>query len=298
MNQKITEQSNPKSLHLDEMSTIDILQLMNEEDQRLTTIIGQHLHEIERVIALTTKVYQNGGKVIYIGAGTSGRLGVLDAAELIPTFNADPNRYFGLIAGGFEAMTRAIEGAEDLKTQGAQDLKNVNLTSQDVVIGIAASGSTPYVLGALTYAQNIQCHTVALSCNHNTPISKHADIPIEIAVGPEIVTGSTRLKAGSVQKMILNMISTITMVRVGKVYNNLMIDVQATNDKLIDRALHMIQMITGLDTLESKALYEAAHHQVKTAIVMHFKEMRFDDAEHCLKLHHGVVKDVLKSKNL
>lgn len=292
-----TETRHHQSEHLDDMSSLEILQLMNTEDQTLPALIASQLASLEKVIGLTTHAYRHGAKVIYIGAGTSGRLGILDAAELVPTFNADPKRYFGLIAGGSKAMTQAIEGAEDNTEQGKLDLQQVQLTSNDVVIGIAASGRTPYVIGALSYAQNIGCQTVAISCNTHSKISAHADIPIEIPVGPEILTGSTRLKAGTAQKMVLNMISTVTMIRVGKVYDNLMIDVQATNEKLIQRAIGIIQTITQLDVHESLKLYEAAQRQIKPAIVMHFKALPYREAQQLLQRHHGNVKDILKKNN-
>lgn len=288
-----TETRHRQSSHLDEMTTQEILQLMNQEDQHIPNVITTQFNAIQRVIDLTSEVYLNGGKVIYIGAGTSGRLGVLDAAELVPTFNADPHRYFGLIAGGPEAMTQAIEGVEDQQQQGAIDLSSVELTSQDIVIGIAASGRTPYVVGALLYAQSIGASTVALSCNTHSIISQYATIAIEVPVGPEILTGSTRLKAGTAQKMILNMISTATMIRIGKVYDNLMIDVQATNDKLIARSIHIIQTITQLDEHESKKLYHHAHQNIKAAIIMHFNSVSYSEAQQLLAMHHGNVKSVI-----
>lgn len=295
MKQNTTETRNTKSAHLDEMTTQQILQLMHQEDQNIPDVIATQFNTIQQVIETAARVYLNGGKIIYIGAGTSGRLGVLDAAELVPTFNADPKRYFGLIAGGSKALTQAIEGAEDHRQQGADDLASVGLTAQDLVIGIAASGRTPYVIGALAYAQSLGAQTAALSCNTQALISQYADYAIEVPVGPEILTGSTRLKAGTAQKMVLNMISTATMIRIGKVYDNLMIDVQATNEKLVSRAIGIIQTITHLDEQESTKLYRQAHQNIKAAIVMHFKSVSYSEAQQLLSSHHGNVKSVINA---
>lgn len=295
MKQNTTETRNTKSAHLDEMTTQQILQLMRQEDQSIPDVIATQFNTIQQVIETAASVYLNGGKIIYIGAGTSGRLGVLDAAELVPTFNADPKRYFGLIAGGPKALTQAIEGAEDHRQQGADDLASVGLTAQDLVIGIAASGRTPYVVGALAYAQSLGAQTAALSCNAQALLSQYAHYAIEVPVGPEILTGSTRLKAGTAQKMVLNMISTATMIRIGKVYDNLMIDVQATNEKLVSRAIGIIQTITHLDEQESTKLYHQAHQNIKAAIVMHFKSVSYSEAQQLLSNHHGNVKSVINA---
>ncbi|UXS68372.1 N-acetylmuramic acid 6-phosphate etherase [Staphylococcus chromogenes] len=295
MKQNTTETRNTKSAHLDEMTTQQILQLMHQEDQNIPDVIATQFNTIQQVIETAARVYFNGGKIIYIGAGTSGRLGVLDAAELVPTFNADPKRYFGLIAGGSKALTQAIEGAEDHRQQGADDLASVGLNAQDLVIGIAASGRTPYVIGALAYAQSLGAQTAALSCNAQALISQYADYAIEVPVGPEILTGSTRLKAGTAQKMVLNMISTATMIRIGKVYDNLMIDVQATNEKLVSRAIGIIQTITHLDEQESTKLYHQSHQNIKAAIVMHFKSVSYSEAQQLLSSHHGNVKSVINA---
>ena len=295
MKQNTTETRNTKSAHLDEMTTQQILQLMRQEDQSIPDVIATQFNTIQQVIETAASVYLNGGKIIYIGAGTSGRLGVLDAAELVPTFNADPKRYFGLIAGGAKALTQAIEGAEDHRQQGADDLASVGLTAQDLVIGIAASGRTPYVVGALAYAQSLGAQTAALSCNAQALISQYAHFAIEVPVGPEILTGSTRLKAGTAQKMVLNMISTATMIRIGKVYDNLMIDVHTTNEKLVSRAIGIIQTITHLDEQESTKLYHQAHQNIKAAIVMHFKSVSYSEAQQLLSNHHGNVKSVINA---
>lgn len=295
MKRILTETRHQQSEKLDEMSTVEILKLMNQEDAQISKVIETQLDKIRAVIDLTTQAYRKGHKVIYIGAGTSGRLGVLDAAELVPTFNADPQRYLGLIAGGHKAMTQAVEGAEDSGNQGQADLKALPLTSDDVVIGIAASGRTPYVIGALDYAQSIGCRTVALSCNSPAQMSQSAHIAIEVPVGPEVLTGSTRLKAGTAQKLILNMISTATMIKVGKVYGNLMVDVQATNQKLVQRSIGIIQTITELDEDASLRLYEQAGQNIKVAILMHLKNEPKTNAEALLEKHKGIVKDALNA---
>src|SRR5699024_6152731 len=229
-----TEQRNNNTMNLDTLSTIDALKLMNEEDQGVATSVRKVLPQIEKVVESAKQSFRQGGHLIYVGAGTSGRLGVLDAAECVPTFSADPTMVQGLIAGGMPAMTVAVEGAEDSLTLGAEDLKNIQLTDKDTVLGIAASGRTPYVIGALDYAKKIGAATATLACNKGAEISKHAEINIEVPVGPEVLTGSTRLKAGTAQKLVLNMISTVSMVGIGKVYQNLMVDIKPTNDKLVE----------------------------------------------------------------
>src|SRR5699024_1825989 len=255
MNNLITESRNESTMHLDEMSIQQALETMNQEDQNVPQQIKQILPDLTKVIEVTTKQFKKGGRIIYIGAGTSGRLGVLDAAECVPTFNTSSDEFIGLIAGGERAMTVAVEGAEDSESLAKDDLKHIHLTNKDVVIGVAASGTTPYVKGGLKYATELGAHTVAISCNVDTEISKLAEFPVEVNVGPEVLTGSTRLKSGTAQKLILNMISTITMVGVGKVYGNLMVDVKATNHKLVDRSVRIIQDICDISYEQSQKLY-------------------------------------------
>ncbi len=226
MNHLTTETRNIQTMHLDEMNLSDALKTMNQEDQLVPKAIEPVIPNLTKVIESAIQRFNNGGRIIYIGAGTSGRLGVLDAAECVPTFNVSPNDIIGIIAGGQKAMTVAIEGAEDDAEQGAQDLKNIHLQSKDIVVGISASGRTPYVKGALVYANKMNAETVALSCNVHSDISKNSNHVLEINVGPEVLTGSTRLKSGTAQKLVLNMISTMTMIGVGKVYDNLMVDLR------------------------------------------------------------------------
>lgn len=265
-----TEQRNPRSMHVDTMSTRDILTLINTEDQTVPAAIGESavLDAIARVVEAVNETIANGGRVFYAGAGTSGRLGVLDAAETVPTFGVRPTLFVSLIAGGERAMVNAVEGAEDDAELGQQDLIAHEFSAGDFLLGIAASGRTPYVIGALDYARSIGARTGSLSCNPAAEISMHAELPIEVVVGPEVVTGSTRMKAGTAQKLVLNMISTTSMIHAGKVYENLMVDVLPTNRKLVDRAKRIIQAATDVSDGVAAEYYERAHHRPKLAIVM------------------------------
>lgn len=288
-----TEQRNPKSLRLDEMSISQACELMNQEDQTVAFAVEKELSDIKQVIEKVIFSFNNGGRLIYMGAGTSGRLGVLDAAECVPTFGVDPSMVVGLIAGGEKAMTLAVEGAEDSKELGGKDLKNLALTKNDLVIGIAASGRTPYVIGGLDYATTIGATTATISCNKNAEISKHAQFPIEVDCGPEFLTGSTRLKSGTAQKLILNMISTISMIGIGKVYNNLMVDVKPTNEKLVERSKRIIMQATEVDYDTAAKYFEAAEQDVKLAIVMILTNSSKTEAAAKLKDANGFVKKTL-----
>ncbi len=263
-----TEERNKKTIDLDTLSPKEILAVMNEEDATVPTAIKNVLPQIELIVSGVISSFQNGGRLIYLGAGTSGRLGVLDAAECVPTFGVAKEQVVGLIAGGEKAFVAAIEGAEDSKTLGENDLKQIKLAANDFVIGIAASGRTPYVICALDYAKSVGAKTGAISCNANAEISAHADIAVEIVTGAEILTGSTRLKAGTAQKLVLNMISTASMVGIGKVYKNLMVDVLPTNKKLEERSKRIIMEATEVDYETASKFYELAEKHVKVAIVM------------------------------
>ena len=293
INQLTTESRNPASNHLDEMSVLAIAQLMNQEDAKVSQSIAPQLPQIVAAIDLIVKGFKAGGRLIYMGAGTSGRLGVLDAAECVPTFGTDPSMVQGLIAGGAQAMTVAVEGAEDDFKLGGQDLKALKLTANDAVVGLAASGRTPYVIGALDYAHEIGAATISLACNASALISQHAQVAIEVTPGPEVLSGSTRLKAGTAEKMVLNMLSTISMVKIGKVYHNLMVDVKPTNEKLVIRAKHMIELATGVSADEASELFTAANQNVKTAIVMNLANVSVTEADQRLQRAHGVVRDAL-----
>lgn len=291
-----TESRNERSMAIDTAQPLDILKLMNEEDQKIAEAVAQELPHIEAAVKYTLDSFKQGGRLIYIGAGTSGRLGVLDAVECPPTFSTDPNMVQGIIAGGEQAFVRAVEGAEDKPEAGEADLKKINLSSQDTVIGIAASGRTPYVIGALQYAKSIQAKTVALSCNRNALISKEADQAIEVVVGPEVLTGSTRLKAATAHKMVLNMISTSSMILLGKAYENLMVDVHVSNEKLKERALNIIIKITGVTYEKAMKALEAADLQVKTAIVMIQNDVTKDEALQMLEEADGYVRRAIKKE--
>ncbi|HEY8365027.1 MAG TPA: N-acetylmuramic acid 6-phosphate etherase [Haloplasmataceae bacterium] len=288
-----TEQRNEKTKDLDIMSIREALEIMNEEDLLVPLAIKKVIPQIEKAVEIVISSFKMGGRLIYMGAGTSGRLGVLDAAECPPTFGTDPNQVIGLIAGGEKALLKAVEGAEDSESMGVLDLKNINLTNKDTVIGIAASGRTPYVIGGIKYAKEVGCKTIAIACNANSPIGTISDIAIEVIVGPEVLTGSTRLKAGSAQKMILNMISTISMVGIGKVYKNLMIDVQRTNLKLEARALNIIMEATNVDIESAKKYLEEAQGSVKIAITMILLQTDYKTAKQKLSEADGKIRYAL-----
>lgn len=288
-----TERRNETTFGLDEMSVNQAVKLMNQEDHKVAAAVAEQLPQIEKVVEATIAGFKKGGRLIYMGAGTSGRLGVLDAAECVPTFGVEPEMVVGLIAGGEKAMTVAVEGAEDDAELGAQDLKDLQLNDRDVVVGIAASGRTPYVIGGLDYARSIGAATGTVACNKEAEISKHADMPIEVDCGPEFLTGSTRLKSGTAQKLILNMISTISMIGIGKVYNNLMVDVKPTNEKLVERSKRIIMQATEADYETAARYFEAAEQNVKLAIVMILTNSDKAAASEKLVQAEGFVKKTL-----
>ena len=263
-----TERSRPEYSELDTMTVPDLVRLMNEEDARVAIAVGAAADQISAAIDIVTERLAANGRLIYIGAGTAGRLGILDATEIVPTFNTKPGRVVGVIAGGGGAVVEAVEGAEDDASAGERDLKAIRLSALDVVVGISASGRTPYVLGAVEYASRLGATTVGLACNRGTLLAASAQYPIEIVVGPEMIAGSTRLKSGTAQKLVLNMISTIAMVRLGKTYGNLMIDLRATNEKLRARALRIVQKAAGAHAVDARRALDGADGEVKTAIVM------------------------------
>lgn len=292
-----TEQRNPASMNLDQMSIAEILELMNDQDRQIPQAIYQALPDIKQLIEAVVASFNSGGRLIYIGAGTSGRLGILDAAECVPTFGTPPEMVVGLIAGGEQAIQEAVEGAEDSKELAEEGLKALNLNDKDVVVGIAASGRTPYVMGGLEYAQKMGAQTGAISNNENTKISAAADYPIEVITGPEVLTGSTRLKAGTSQKLVLNMISTISMVKIGKAYENLMVDVQATNEKLVDRSKRIIVEATGVAYDEAESVFDEAQ-SVKLAIVMILADVSKEKAEQALAEKEGLVREAIQKLTL
>ena len=289
----MTEKRNPKTQNLDQMSTGEFLTIMNEEDGKVAAAIKETLPDVEKAVKIIIKNLKNGGRIIYMGAGTSGRLGVLDAVECSPTFGTT-DEVQGIIAGGEGAFVKAVEGAEDSKDLAEKELKKLNIGKNDTIAGIAASGRTPYVIGGLEYARRVGADTVSISCNKNAEISKYADAAIEVDCGPEVLTGSTRLKAGSAQKMILNMISTASMVGVGKVYGNLMVDVRATNEKLVERAKRIVMEATGASYEEAERTLVSAEWHVKTAIVMILAGCEYEEAVHRLEKADGFVREAIK----
>lgn len=293
-----TERSNPKTSRLDEMSIADILKTMNEEDQTVAIAVRQVIPQIEKAVEKVAEAFKNGGRLLYVGAGTSGRVGVMDAVECPPTFGTSPELVQAVLAGGEGAMYVAVEGAEDDEVLGAKDMEALNINEKDVVIGIAASGRTPYVKGALVYAKSCGATTVSLSNNENSLISNYADIPIEVITGPEILTGSTRLRAATSHKLILNMISTTAMVKNGKVYQNLMVDLNASNFKLRERAKKMVCTITEMDEEKAEAVLEETDYNVKLAIVMILAEVDKERAQKLIAAADGFVGKAVKLASL
>jgi N-acetylmuramic acid 6-phosphate etherase len=290
----LTELRNPRSAGIDRASIAEAFDLINSEDATIAAAVAAARPEICRTIELVVAAFEAGGRLIYIGAGTSGRLGVLDAAECPPTFLSDPSMVQGFIAGGWEALRRSIEGAEDHPADAAAKMDDLNVGPPDVVIGISTGGTTPYVHGALERARQRGAKTVFFACVAGEHVPDQADVSIRVLVGPEVITGSTRLKAGTATKMVLNMITTLSMVRIGKVYQNLMVDVNTrANRKLVDRGTRIIQTLTGLDRPAAAALLERAAGRVKTALVMHAKGVSAGEAQQLLREHGGHLAHVL-----
>ena len=289
-----TETRNQNTMNLDIMSPLEVVTVMNQEDAKVPAAITPALPNIAQCVTWAIESIEAGGRIIYMGAGTSGRLGVLDAVECPPTFGVAPEVVVGLIAGGEKAFVKAVEGAEDSRELGRQDLIDINLAKHDIVIGIAASGRTPYVLGGLAYAQEIGCHTVAISCNPGSAIGQAAELAIEVVPGPEVLTGSTRLKSGTSQKLILNMISTATMVGCGKAYQNLMVDVMQTNEKLVVRAQNIVMEATGCDRETAREKIEIASGSAKTAITMILADCGLEEAKERLTKAKGHVREAIK----
>jgi len=290
----VTERRNERTLLLDDMSTFDLLRMMNEEDAKVAAAVNKAIPQIAEAVEIITEARMKGGRLIYMGAGTSGRIGLLDAVECPPTFGVEPDEVIGLIAGGKLAFIKAAEGAEDDAELGISDLKQIELTAQDVVVGIAASGRTPYVKGGLKYANQIGVPTVAIACNLSSEIGKVAKIAIEIDNGPEILTGSTRLKAGTGQKMICNMISTALMIKTGRVFGNLMVDLQLTNEKLIERGKRIVMEATGCDEAAAAKTLAEADSKPKVAILMILAGFSKEEAETKLKKSQGFIRKALE----
>jgi len=289
-----TEQQNVNSAAIDNKSITSILSIINDEDQTIAKKVKSAIPEIRKTVQLTTAAIQNGNKIVYVGAGTSGRLGILDASEMMPTFSVPSDWFNGIIAGGDDALKKSIEGAEDKAENAINDLKTFGLNNGDVLIGISTSGAAKYVQSSIEYGASIGAKTVYLTCNEKPFLSMVADVDIKISTGPEIITGSTRMKGGTATKMILNMISTTTMIQMGKVYGNLMIDLMAVNEKLVDRGTRIISQLTGLEYGDAQAKLFEAGKSVKTAVVMVKKNCTKNEALEKLKKANGFLRRVIE----
>jgi len=290
----ITEQRNPNSMNVDCLSALEIVQLMNEEDKQVPLAIEKCLPQIAQAVECIVAAFQQGGRLVYIGAGTSGRLGVLDASECPPTFGVSPEMVKGIIAGGERALRHPIEGAEDSKAQAVVDLQTIQFSSKDVLVGIAASGRTPYVIGALEYAKSLGSVTVSIASNPNSAMANIVDIAIDTVVGPEVLTGSSRLKSGTAQKLVLNMLTTASMILMGKCYQNLMVDVQASNEKLKARAIRIVMQATDCDKALAEETLKQADQNAKLAIMMILSGLGRAQAEALLEKHQGKLQLALK----
>ena len=290
----ITEQRNPNSMNVDSLSALEIVQLMNDEDKQVPLAIEKCLPQIAQAVERIVAAFQQGGRLVYIGAGTSGRLGVLDASECPPTFGVSPEMVKGIIAGGERALRHPIEGAEDSKAQALVDLQTIQFSSKDVLVGIAASGRTPYVIGALEYAKNLGSVTVSIASNPNSAMANIVDIAIDTVVGPEVLTGSSRLKSGTAQKLVLNMLTTASMILMGKCYQNLMVDVQASNEKLKARAIRIVMQATDCDKALAEETLKQADQNAKLAIMMILSGLDRAQAETLLEKHQGKLQLALK----
>lgn len=289
----LSEQRNPNTLHIDALSSLEVVTLLNNEDKQVAFAVEKNLPQIAQAVEHIVATFQSGGRLVYMGAGTSGRLGVLDASECPPTFGVSSSMVVGLIAGGETALRNAVEGAEDNIEAGEQDLRHIHFSRKDVLVGIAASGRTPYVIGGLTYAKQLGATTISLVSNPNAVMSDIADITITTAVGPEALTGSSRLKSGTAQKMVLNMLTTAAMIRLGKCYQNLMVDVQVTNQKLKARAIRIVMQATDCDQTAAEQTLYITNGNAKLAIMMLLSGLDKDQAEAVLAQKKGRLQDAL-----
>lgn len=290
-----TEQQNPKTMNIDLMSTEEIITVINQEDTLVPNVLARQVPNISEVVDKIVAAFKQGGRLIYVGAGTSGRLGIIDASECPPTYGTDPGMVVGIIAGGKEAMTEAIEGVEDDKQQGKTDMEEISLSAKDVVVGIAASGRTPYTIGALEYAKQLGAVTVSVVCSKDSEMEQVSDYTIAAVVGPEVITGSTRMKAGTAQKLILNMLSTASMIKMGKVYGNLMVDVQMTNEKLHNRAVNIVKMATGASDEEARAAIKDQNYHTKAAILQIITGLKGFEAKTLLDKHDGYLREAISA---
>lgn len=292
-----TEQRNPKTMEIDLMTTEEIITIINQEDTIVPNAIAREIPHIVKVVDEITESFKKGGRLIYVGAGTSGRLGIIDASECPPTYGTDPEMVVGIIAGGKEAMTEAVEGAEDDSEQGRQDVADIQLSDKDVLVGIAASGRTPYTIGALQYGNEVGAVTVSVACTKDSEMGKISKYTIAPITGPEVVTGSTRMKAGTAQKLVLNMLTTASMIKLGKVYGNLMVDVQMTNEKLFKRAENIVKMATGASDEEARAALKEQNYHTKAAILQILTGLKGEEAAELLKKHNGYLREASADTN-
>ncbi|VGM95434.1 N-acetylmuramic acid 6-phosphate etherase [uncultured Avibacterium sp.] len=295
LSQLSTEQRNPNSMNLDELSALEIVQLMNTEDKNVPLAIEKCLPQIAAAVEKIVQAFQQGGRLVYLGAGTSGRLGVLDASECPPTFGVSSEMVKGIIAGGERALRHPIEGVEDNPQSAVENLQEIDFNEKDILVGIAASGRTPYVLGGLDYAKSLGATTVAIASNANSPMAQVAEIAIITAVGAEVLTGSSRLKSGTAQKLVLNMLTTASMVLMGKCYQNLMVDVQASNQKLVARAVRIVMQATDCTAEQAEQTLNAAHNNAKVAILMLLADLDYPSAVQLLRENQGRLQGALKS---
>ncbi|MDF7670626.1 N-acetylmuramic acid 6-phosphate etherase [Orbaceae bacterium ESL0721] len=293
----VTESRNSNSENIDACSTVEILKIINSEDKSVPLAVEKVLPQIAKAVDVISHALLNNGRLIYMGAGTSGRLGILDASECPPTYGTLPNQVIGLIAGGNEAVFKAVEGAEDLPDFAIKDLKNIKFTQNDILVGIAASGRTPYVIGGMKYAKSLGATVISLCCNLNSPMDQIADIAITPLVGPEVITGSSRMKAGTAQKLVLNMLTTASMIKIGKVYRNLMVDVNATNAKLIERQIRIVMQATECDRDTAIWALNQSDKQCKTAILMLLTNSSVEQAKKQLLQNQGFLRKALMSED-
>lgn len=293
INGLITESQNPNSAEIDKCSTLEMLQIINQEDQKVAKAVEQQLPQIAVAVDHIAVAFMKGGRLIYLGAGTSGRLGILDASECPPTFGTKPEQVVGLIAGGHQAILKAVENAEDNGEMAVADLQQLNLTDKDVLVGIAASGRTPYVLAGIEYAKKLGCVTVGISCNPDSALAQQSQVAITPIVGAEVISGSSRLKAGTAQKLILNMLTTGAMIKTGKVFGNLMVDVVATNAKLIERQKQIVMKSTGCSLEQATVALQQANLNCKVAIVMILLNLSAEQAKQQLERANGFIRTVL-----
>ncbi|MFW6229942.1 MAG: N-acetylmuramic acid 6-phosphate etherase [Halanaerobium sp.] len=290
---RITERRNPATYQIDELQTRDVLEIINKEDKTVAEAVNKIIPEIQKVVDQIVLRMKKGGRLFYVGAGTSGRLGILDAVECKPTFSVGPDKVIGILAGGEKAMFRSQEDIEDNTELGAEEILNYEINENDTVIGIAASGKTPFVIGAVKAARKRGSFTAAIVCNNDSPLSAAAEMEITVIVGPEVITGSTRMKAGTAQKMILNMISTTVMIKQGKVYSNLMVDLQPTNEKLRKRAIDIFTIITAAEEEIAAEYLSRANYELKEAVIMYKKGAKFNEAQKLLKENDGNLKEII-----